>query len=557
MIPNIISIILVKLKLFVDGSIVNKIKMELKTIFTHVTKSKHTLDVVKSAMQKYARRGDAQIMFTAVTEMDVFKTLGVNNPKVKAIRTNMINRLKIILFEDVSFSQLSTFVNVINMITAWEADRSNSELLMKICCEISGAKKLRMPSHLRNAYGHGLSTATKEDFLAMLENGSHTEAFGWMYNNEQEAVDLLSTWKFAFDEVEEAVKFAIAGWKRTKKSAKPSERLAYLVVPFLWILHNIEETPSAYTQPKYIKNYEKVYETTNVTFEEFVYDMHTRIGKKDKKFFVEEGALVFNEDEDYLDEKLKESYTAEPVSSKKKGKQKMVEPDVPTMDLGEVELITDGVCGSKLPCGIATIKGKKVIVKPMPKSMNYGADYEYVDDQKEKVGLKPLNIVRVKSEKAITGTKKQGFVWKDEPQIFVVMKQVKAATDLGKCKDLLTKESKFKEALKIRLFNGVFRTSDNIIRNILVDDKENLYAIDENDIFGKRKTIFNKLEIMTKSKLLTKDLVMEILGELNLKENKQSMIDELKDYGLDHHATELEERIDEYESIVLKELKMM
>lgn len=530
--------------------------MELKSIFTHVTKSSHTIDVVKSAMQKYARRGDAQTMFVAVTEMDAFKTLGVDNPKVKAVRTNMINRLKIILFEDVSFSQLSTFVSVINMITAWEADRSNSELLMKICCEISTAKKLRMPSHLRNAYGHGPSTATKDDFLAMLNGGSHTDAFGWLYNNEKEAVDLLSTWEFAFDEVKEAVKFAIAGWK---KRTKPSERLANLVVPFLWILHNIEETPSAYTQPIYIENYEEMYETTDVTFEHFVYDMHTRSGKKDKKFFVEEGALVVNEDEDYLDRKLKESYTTapkQPVPSKRKCKPKVDEPDVPIMDLGEVELITDGVCGGKLPCGIATIKGKKVIVKPMPKSMNYGADYEYVDAQKEKVGLKPLNIVRVKSEKAITGTKKRGFVWKDEPQIFAVMKQVKAAIDLGKCKDMLTKESKFKETLKIRLFNGLFRTSDNIIRNILVNDKGMLFAIDENDIFGKREAIFNKVEVMTKSKLLTKDLVIEVLDELNLEENKQSMIDELKEYGLEHHEAELGKRIDEYKSIVLKELKM-
>ena len=40
-----------------------------------------------------------------------------------------------------------------------------------------------------------------------------------------------------------------------------------------------------------------------------------------------------------------------------------------------------------------------------------------------------------------------------------------------------------KEALKIRLFDGLFRSSDNIPRNILVNDMNELLSIDEGDIF--------------------------------------------------------------------------
>lgn len=517
--------------------------MELKTIFTHITKSNHTIDVVKSAIQKYARRGNAKIMFGAVTEMDAFKTLGKDNQKVKAIRTNMINRLAVILFEDVSFSQLITFTNVIKLIKAWEqSERSESSLLMEICCEIAEAKKLRFPSHLRNTY-FGPSNATKEDFLAMLKSGKHTDAFGWLYNNEKEAAELLSSWIFAFDETKEVVDFALAKWKKIKN---PAEKFTFLVVPYLWILHNIEENIGEYTAPKHIEEYEKAYDDTNIVFEEFVYDMHTN---KSQKVFLED---VENEDTQYLDKDLKQRYKQQPT--KKKIPHSMA--DIPEMDLGEVELITDKVCGNKLPCGITTIKGKKVVVKPMPKTMNYGADYEYIDAQKKSVGLRPLRVIRVISPKAITGTKKTGFEWKETPQVFAVMKYIKDEEDLGKKKELLKKRSHFKEALKIRLFNGIFRSSDNIIRNILVDKDNQLYAIDENDVLGKRKNVFNKTEPMKKSELLTKELVKEVLLEMNLEENKQKMLDELEEYNLGHHKAELGKRIDEYENIIMKELNL-
>jgi hypothetical protein len=65
--------------------------------------------------------------------------------------------------------------------------------------------------------------------------------------------------------------------------------------------------------------------------------------------------------------------------------------------------------------------------------------------------------------------------------------------DVGKHKDVLKDISVKEEMLKIRLFNGMFGTSDNILRNILIDtDRKTLYSIDENDIYGKRKNIFNK-----------------------------------------------------------------
>ena len=56
--------------------------------------------------------------------------------------------------------------------------------------------------------------------------------------------------------------------------------------------------------------------------------------------------------------------------------------------------------------------------------------------------------------------------------------------DLGKNKEFLKDERILKECLKIRLFDGLFRSSDNNMRNILVDKGGELLSIDEGDIYS-------------------------------------------------------------------------
>ena len=45
-----------------------------------------------------------------------------------------------------------------------------------------------------------------------------------------------------------------------------------------------------------------------------------------------------------------------------------------------------------------------------------------------------------------------------------------------------------KKILKIRLFDGLFRSSDNILRNILVNKNNELLSIDEGDYLWKKST---------------------------------------------------------------------
>jgi hypothetical protein len=72
-------------------------------------------------------------MLEAVSEIDAFKDKAYSDSDdvavqraAKAVRTNMINRLKVILFEDVSFSQIGAFTTVCEKIKEWEDEGRNS-----------------------------------------------------------------------------------------------------------------------------------------------------------------------------------------------------------------------------------------------------------------------------------------------------------------------------------------------------------------------------------------------------------------------------------------------
>ncbi len=582
--------------------------MQLKSLFNLETKSGHPLDAVKSAMQKYARRGMATEMLEAVSEIDALKAYNdSNNVNVqraaKAVRTNMINRLKVILFEDVSFSQIGAFTTVCEKIKKWEDNgRTDENTLAEIVAIIAHAKKMRMPSYLFNWYGpHNELFFEKDDFLKFVKENEGVamdkkdiSILAWVYHHEEEAMKMLEDREFPGKKY--ILPMCKAEWKRlkpTKSKSGSKERFIFLVVPWLWILYAdcLKEEEGADAPSFTKKEIAAAYNKRDVQFEDFVYDKHTKEGRKKGKTakdFRAEGAIVYNEDSEWLapHEWLKELYNEQceadekKKSEKEKAKKKVKPQDtIREIDLNvdDIELITEGVCGGKLPCGFVTINDKDKVIKPMTKGLNYGMDYLYIDKQKRLFGLKDLGMkMRKIAGKVLTvkyteeevkdkkGKKKivkqRSYEWKDdkEGQVIAVMTKINVKSDLGKCKGLLKDERKFREMLKIRLFNGFFRTSDNIIRNILVDEDDELWAIDENDIYGKRKDVFNKKEPVKNSGFMTAELIESVIDELDFATHEQTLIDELPKYfskaSCKSYECQIKERVLNYKQIVLKEL---
>jgi hypothetical protein len=596
--------------------------MELSNLFKLVTKSGHpSLDGVKSAIQKYARRGMHTEMLQAVSEMDAFKAYEdsdnvTTQRAAKAIRTNMINRLKLILFEDVSFSQVGAFTAVSEKINEWEDDgRTDEKTLAEIVTIISHAKKLRLPSYLRASYGKGEDCdLDKKDFLEGIDN-KNIKCVEWIYHNDEEALKMLEDRQFPGKE--HILPMIMTEWKRlkpTKSKAGSNERFNFVVVPWLWIMYDedLGEQDGADAISFSKKEITKAYDKNDVEFEDYVYDKHTKEGKKrgnTTEDFRVEGDIVANEDDAWLSqfEDLKDYYNnqpEEPTKAKKPRKPRKITEEqkakrtakeakpkrlrrgtVKTdnikeieLDVNEIKLITEGVCADKLPCGHATINGRDKVIKPMTKRLNYGMDYYYMDKQKHLFGLKDLDIkmrkipgkvlVVKRAEKEVHGagktkiSKHRSYEWEDgnEGQVIAIMTKINVKADLGKCKELLKDEAKFREMLKIRLFNGFFRTSDNTIRNILVDEDDELWAIDENDVYGVRKDVFNKKEPVRDSEFMTAELIESVIDELDFATHEQTLINEMPKYfpkaSCEFYERELRERVRNYKQIVLKELKL-
>ena len=172
---------------------------------------------------------------------------------------------------------------------------------------------------------------------------------------------------------------------------------------------------------------------------------------------------------------------------------------IPFDKFTNIKVLEEGVCGLKVCCLKVEYNGKIWILKEMRPSFNNGKDYMLVDELKTHFGIKPINMQRIKSNKGLTriDTTKRTLVknWKWEPRevIYCMMENFDNIGDLGKHKDVLEDDNVFYECIKIRLYDGLFCSSDNILRNILVNSENILLSIDEGDIYGKRKKYLIKM----------------------------------------------------------------
>jgi len=229
-----------------------------------------------------------------------------------------------------------------------------------------------------------------------------------------------------------------------------------------------------------------------------------------------------------------------------------------------IKVIVDGVCGMKKCCLIVKRNGELFVLKEMNKSFNYGKDYMCVDELKIEFGLLDLNMTLIRSDKSLCVIDKNKRTWKNnwmfEEKVNVVycmMKFYENKGDLGKNKDILNDKKNVKSMLKIRLFDGLFRSSDNILRNILVLNNNDLLSIDENDIFGKRQLIFNKNDWCLKNDLC-KELYSEVVDELwgNDKEKRKTyVINKLIKYGFGNNIEEFVNRWEKYKELISNEMK--
>jgi hypothetical protein len=87
-----------------------------------------------------------------------------------------------------------------------------------------------------------------------------------------------------------------------------------------------------------------------------------------------------------------------------------------------------------------------------------------------------------------------------------------------------------------------------------VNSDGELLSIDEGDIFGKRKNIFNKNDWCNKNNI-NDTIFNEVLEDflINMKYKEENIIKKMINYDLDIHIHELKKRIKDYKKIVYNE----
>ena len=587
-------------------------------IFNNKSYNGYTSKVLKSGICKYTRRGVFNKLEYCIVEMAIF---GLKN---KALYTNLINRLKILIMEEFIVSNgnlLVELINKIKKIEKLEDWNSKIECLLEFVFIVSKCKRGRVCSYMNNFYrfyniDYDFEQINIDKVLKYKKNKDNDNLLklgelliDYIDNNNELIVDIFNKmynldgnfgnryrrrngiylfWEIIEDKFKDNINFMkifnFALQIFFKKSLKERPYFGVWICIFIlnykkidwnyiidddYKLHNIDIN-------SYFKN------RTTIEVDDYVVNDYHVNKKYGLDKFANEGAYVVDE---YLDDlgddgiKYKEFYIEKKIEltnksksinkkvnkTKTKKKDTNLEDNLEIIDWNLFELIKvidEGVCGGKLPCIHIKYNNNNYILKEVGKSLNYGRDYILLDQIKYMFNITDLNMIRIKSNKGIVRLddkiKNYKNNWKIDNKdcIYCMMKYHENIGDLSKNKILLKNDNVFNDSFKIRLFDGLFRSSDNILRNILIDKDNNVISIDEGDIFGKRKNIFNKrgdysIKMININKLNT---VLNMFIEQK-EEKKEKITKLMKEYGFDNMINEFEDRFNNYEYIVTKEIE--
>lgn len=320
------------------------------------TYSGYTLDVMKSALQKYIRRGMLDKALMAAAEL--FRMAEVGG---EAGQTSVINRLAVIAVEDIGPANIPLVTAVLEELNK---DIRDPAVVFGITQALCQSEKTRLPSHLRYVYG------TEAGQKEAIKRGLQVDDV----DIDHELLDYLTEWESPFwkeddpDEIRDYAElfykrlrernpnaeawlsryFAISeGCKVTKRYMRTSPDIVIWAMLDTLILPSIVEiyrkayykqsesgpflmalvTAFIYNAPfakEDIRNYIEVWRdseglgqlldgkyTLDVSQDTFVLDKHTAIGRRNGKTrddFVNEGSLVNNQSLKYYDPILHEIY---------------------------------------------------------------------------------------------------------------------------------------------------------------------------------------------------------------------------------------------------------
>jgi len=413
------------------------------------------VDVLKSGLQKYLRRGEKEKMLWCMEELYLFGILGKTDAEKrtgKAIVSNLMNRLIVMMDEEMVFIEVERYLLMREYLENFEKSGREDIVYLRMICEILLESKLcRRNSYGRSYWCHRLEGNEMEEksdseyfenFRECFEKGEEGWAV-WMFKilnggksdgkkrfRRSENIYMIWEYLFGLEKVKKNENLKkVLGYKLKeffKKDRKERFIFLYSCVDICMYYNgewnNIRES---YDKSVFIlKNLYDIDEMDlesreKIELDDYVFDMHTSVGKKmgkNKEDFKKEGCLVLNENEEFLRKEWKDFYInfiGKSKENKKLEKKKLKENEklekkkrVVKKKKEEInfdfvenkELLEIGENGIRLCCDV--VCGNKVmcfeydgkIYKEGRKSMNYNLDYYVFDMCKELFGINCIGM---------------------------------------------------------------------------------------------------------------------------------------------------------------------
>ena len=591
--------------------------MIVHTCFNNTSEHGYKSSILKSGICKYIRRNEPEKFKWCVMEMAFFN----EHPKGKGLITNLINRLKILLMEELSFHEVVITSYLSFLLDLYDKNRSDYRILYSFCDIVFKAKRNRCVSYQNSWWRDEPFTYEKseldkvlqykkegdsDELLLIGENLIHfieqrDERIFGCFNQMCKLADQGRRYRrkgaaYLFYEIMETYMdtddlkalFTLSLDQFHKKNMTERYAFGIWIAMMMWKKEHVTESEEGIPYKLSSKDEAERYmkEMTRLKIDDYVInDHHVNSKKFGLGHFAENGAFVKDEFLDLVDgvaDKkkwyIKEKQLREKYKTKKSNPTKVCKKNTPFTDnlklinwseFSDVNILEDGVCGGKVCCISVMYEGKKYILKEMGVSMNYGKDYILIDKCKKVFGLQDMNMIRILSNQGQLKIDPKGKSYVNNVKIgekkcvYCMMDYWDNIGDLGKNKEMM-KLSLYsdpndlfvkKEALKIRLFDGLFRSSDNILRNILVAERGSLLSIDEGDIYGKREKIFNKNDWMKDN--CSQDEFKEAIDDLlsNGDKKLETVKEQMKYYGFSDEIYEtFKKRFTNYHDIVMNEL---
>ena len=315
------------------------------------------VDELKSGLQKYLRRRDEEKMVWCMEELYLFGILGRNEKETrvgKAIVSNLMNRLIVMMDEELSFRECEKYLIMRDYLEKFEkSDRKELSYLRVICKILVEGDLCRRNSYGRSWWCHRLEGEGDvasdecyfEKFKECFEKGEEAWAI-WMFKilnggksdgkkRFRRSENIYMIWEYLFDleivKKNEKLK-KVLDWKLKdffKKDRK--ERFIFLYASVDLCMYYGGEWDDSW-EGKYemdLNDYKEMYkdgiileERKRMKMNDFVVDMHTSAGKKlgkNKENFKKEGCFVLNENEEYLRKDWKNFYVNFVGKDKKTG----------------------------------------------------------------------------------------------------------------------------------------------------------------------------------------------------------------------------------------------